>query len=111
MNKGERHTRQRRLHFITKKCGFSISERLTYKLSRSVRSTQCYVRRRLEPDGLREAKREVAYAHPRYGYRRMHSMVVLVCENGPEFTSLERPHSSLGNQTPNEYERTWRAAA
>ena len=55
---------------------FTISERRACRLTGSVRSTQRYRSRRQEPEGLREAIREVAFQHPRYGYRRVHWVVV-----------------------------------
>ena len=182
-------------HFLMRH--FSISERRACRLTGSVRSTQRYPSRRQEPEGLRQAIREVAYTHPRYGYRRVHWVVVrrghrtgmsrlrrIYREEGlmvrrrrrkrlkvvvrrpmtpptapnqrwsmdfvydqlgdgrrfrvftvvDDFTrkrtwfaslqearrrieawrneyNTERPHSSLGDQTPTQFEQTWRAAA
>ena len=51
---------------------FSVSERHACRVFGLPRSTRRYVSRRTEPPELREALRESAYAHPRFGYRRVH---------------------------------------
>lgn len=52
-----------------------MSERRACRVVGQQRSTQRYRARRVELEGLRRAIREVAYEHPRYGYRRVHWQV------------------------------------
>jgi putative transposase len=51
-------------------CG--VSERRACRLTRCPRRTKRYQSVRIEPDGLRQAIRDIAYAQPRYGIRRVH---------------------------------------
>lgn len=51
---------------------FEVSERRACQVVGSHRSTQRYESRRKEPPGLREALRDAAHEHPRFGYRRVH---------------------------------------
>ena len=51
---------------------FEVSERRACRVVGLSRATQRYESVRKEPPGLREAIRDIAYAQPRYGYRRVH---------------------------------------
>lgn len=51
---------------------FEVSERRACRVVGLSRATQRYESKREEPEGLRAAIRDVAYEHPRYGYRRVH---------------------------------------
>lgn len=62
--------RKRAVHWVVRE--FGVSERHACRLFGLHRSTKRYVSQRTEPPELRPALREVAYAHPRYGYRRVH---------------------------------------
>lgn len=55
---------------------FGVSERRACKVCGLHRSTQRYRSTRREPEGLRQAVRDRAYAFPRYGYRRVHWLVL-----------------------------------
>ena len=49
-----------------------ISERRACRLTNCPRRTKLYQSVRTEPEGLRQAIRDIAYAQPRYGIRRVH---------------------------------------
>ena len=61
--------RKRAVHWVVKE--FGVSERRACRVFGLHRSTKRYVSRRTEPPELRDALRGVAYAHPRFGYRRV----------------------------------------
>ncbi len=54
---------------------YGVSERRACRLCGQHRSTQRYPSARTEPEGLRQAIRDAAYKHPRFGYRRVHWLV------------------------------------
>jgi transposase InsO family protein len=77
---------------------YEMSERRACKVIGADRSSVRYASRRPDDTALRERMKEVAHDRRRFGYRRVHVLLLI----GAWVTdyNTRRPHSALGYQTP-----------